>query len=169
MNSFFWALGFSSVKRKSSKTYLHSTVGKVKSGHWKKHLTHSRHLINDCLFLPFNCALTLKSVTKLNLNLLAPCSKAKLLALGCGEGEYSVYCRLSSKEKGKLMLKRPELPNGFLERIFKGNLWTSLVSSKVTGWCCRNLNIQPSGSDWSGLYMVVVSMQSPSSTWVEGH
>jgi len=69
----------------------------------------------------------LKSVTKLNLDLLAPCSKAKLLALGCGIGQYSVYCRLSSKEKGKLMLKRPELPCGFLERIFIGSL------GKVTG------------------------------------
>ena len=157
-NSFFWALGFSSVRRKSMNTYLHRTLGKTKSGHWKKHLTSSRHLINDCLFLPFNCTLPLKSVTKLNLDLLAPCSKAKLLALGCGIGQYSVYCRLSSKEKGKLMLKIPELPCGFLERIFIGSLWTSLVSGKVTGWCCRNLNIQPSGSDWSGLYVVVVSM-----------
>lgn len=157
-NSFFWALGFSSVRRKSMNTYLHRTLGKTKSGHWKKHLTSSRHLINDCLFLPFNCTLPLKSVTKLNLDLLAPCSKAKLLALGCGIGQYSVYCGLSSKEKGKLMLKRPELPCGFLERIFIGSLWTSLVSGKVTGWCCRNLNIQPSGSDWSGLYVVVVSM-----------
>ena len=157
-NSFFWALGFSSVRRKSMNTYLHRTLGKTKSGHWKKHLTSSRHLINDCLFLPFNCTLPLKSVTKLNLDLLAPCSKAKLLALGCGIWQYSVYCGLSSKEKGKLMLKRPELPCGFLERIFIGSLWTSLVSGKVTGWCCRNLNIQPSGSDWSGLYVVVVSM-----------
>lgn len=148
----------SHVKRKSNNTYLHRTVGKIKSGHWKKHLTYSRGLINDCLFLPFNCALPLKSVTKLNLDLLYPCSKDKLLTLCSGEGEYSVYCRISSKEKGKLMLKRPELPSGFLERILIGNLWTSLVSSKITGWCCRNLNIQSSGSDWSGLYVVVVSM-----------
>lgn len=157
-NSFFWPLGFSSVKRESNNTYLHRTVGKIKSGHWKKHPKHSRDLINDCLFLPFNCALPLKSVIKLNLDLLDPYLKDKLLTLCSGEGEYSVYCRLSSKKKGKLMLKRPELPSGFLGRIFIGNLWISLVSSKVTGWCCRNLNIQSSGSDWSRLYMIVVSM-----------
>ena len=75
----------------------------------------------------------MKSVTKLNLDLRDPCLKDKLLTLCSGEAEYSVYCRLSSKEKGKLMLKRPELPSGFLGRIFIGNLWTFLVSGKVTG------------------------------------
>ena len=96
-----------------------------------------------------------KECYKLN---LGPCGKTNLLTPGCGGEKYSVYWRKPSKKNRKLMLKRPELPCGFLERIFIGSLWTSLVSGKVTGWCCRNLNIQPSGSDWSGLYVVVVSM-----------
>ena len=31
-------------------------------------------------------------------------------------------CRSPSKEKGQLMLKRPELPYGFQGRVFKGNI-----------------------------------------------
>ena len=49
-------------------------------------------------------------------------SKAKLLTLGCGEGRVSIYCRAPSKENGQLVLKRPELPNGFQGRGFKGSV-----------------------------------------------
>ena len=44
----------------------------------------------------------------------SPHSKAAVLTLGCGEGKYSIYCRLPSKENGQLMLKRPRLWTFFL-------------------------------------------------------
>ena len=49
-------------------------------------------------------------------------SKTNLLTPGCGEGKYSVYCRVPSKENKQLVLKRPELPNGFQGRVFKSNI-----------------------------------------------
>ena len=75
------------------------------------------------------------------------------------------------------MLKRPELPEGFQGRVFKGKmkervvgcmisscsiLW--LVEGEVTG-CFGNLHHQSSGSNQSGVYVLVVSMQLTSSTW----
>ena len=49
-------------------------------------------------------------------------SKVVLLTLGCSEGKFSVHCRVPSKENGQLMLKRPELPDGFQGRGFKGSM-----------------------------------------------
>ena len=45
-----------------------------------------------------------------------------LLTLGCSEGEFSVRCRVSSKENRQLMLRRPELRDGFQGRGFKGSV-----------------------------------------------
>ena len=45
------------------------------------------------------------------------CNKANLLTPVCGEGKYNVYCKAPSvrpsKETWQLMLKKPELPDGF--------------------------------------------------------
>ncbi|KAM9679290.1 phosphatase and actin regulator 2 isoform 9-T9 [Dama dama] len=50
-------------------------------------------------------------------------SNASLLTLHCGEGTYGVYCKVSNKgsnkENRQLMLKRPDVPNGFQGRAFK--------------------------------------------------
>ena len=43
------------------------------------------------------------------------CSKASQLIFGCDEGRYSVYCR--AKQKWMLILKRPNLPDGFQWRF----------------------------------------------------
>ena len=66
------------------------------------------------------------------------------------------------------MLKRPKLPNGFQGRVFKGDIgvraagcviFFGLVGGeKVTGLYFRNLNNQPSGSNQSGVYMLVLSV-----------
>lgn len=37
--------------------------------------------------------------------------------LGCGEGNYSIYCRTTSKENGQLMLTIFIFPNGFQGNI----------------------------------------------------
>ena len=67
------------------------------------------------------------------------CSKANLLTLGCSEGKY-IYCRTPVKENRQLMLKRPELLDGFQERGFKGSVrggcrvCDQLVHNSQTGW-----------------------------------
>ena len=49
------------------------------------------------------------------------------------------------------MFNRPELPDSFQGRLFKGNIWGEgcsswtffrLVGAEVTGWCFGNLNHQ---------------------------
>ena len=46
------------------------------------------------------------------------CSKANLLIPGCSEGKCIIYCRAPCKENGWLMLKNPELSNGFQQKYF---------------------------------------------------
>jgi len=85
-----------------------------------------------------------------------PKSKAKLLTLGRGEGEHSIYCGIQqevggswcSKDLNSFMVSR----GGFLKAMFGVKVtgfltffW--LVSSEVTGLCFKNLNYQPSGSN----------------------
>lgn len=49
--------------------------------------------------------------------------KANLLTPGCGEGKCNIYCKApdlgSSKERGQLMLRRPDLSDWFQGRDFK--------------------------------------------------
>ena len=79
------------------------------------------------------------------------------------------------KENRWLVLRRPELPPvGFREEGFIGKIWGEscrvcnppLVCGKVTGWCSRNLNHQPSGSNQFGVHLLALSLKLPSSTWV---
>ena len=45
------------------------------------------------------------------------CSEANLLIPGCGEGKYSIYCRV---KQGKwAALERSKLPDDFQGRVFK--------------------------------------------------
>ena len=88
--------------------------------------------------------------------------------------KYSVYCRAPSKEYGKRIPKRPNLPDGFQGKVFKDRVrervsvylissWTFfwLVGGEVIG----SQHHQPSGPNWSGVYVLVVSMQLTSFTW----
>ena len=59
---------------------------------------------------------------------------------GCGEGMCSVYCKIPDKSSEQLMLRKPELPNGFQGNIFKfqvreGNprICDQLVHNSLTG------------------------------------
>ena len=54
---------------------------------------------------------------------LLVCVKANLLTLGCGEGAWSIYCLVPSKENGQLILKRPTFPIGFWGWHFKEGCW----------------------------------------------
>ena len=58
------------------------------------------------------------------------CRKANLLTPGCGEGKCSVYCQAPSKESKQLVLKRPKLPEGFQENVFKDR-----VRERAAGVC----------------------------------
>ena len=101
------------------------------------------------------------------------CSKADLVTLGCDEGKSSVYCRRQARSLGQLMLKRPQLPEGFQGKAFK-HRWRESVEGYATSlwtyfWLAgseviRNQH-QPSGSSRSGVYLLVGSTQLPSSTW----
>ena len=50
---------------------------------------------------------------------LPTCSKASLLTPGCGEGQCSIYCRRQARSPGQLVLKSPELPEGFQGKVYK--------------------------------------------------
>ena len=78
-----------------------------------------------------------------------------------------------SKEYWRLVLKRPELPDGFQGKVFRDrvrervagcatSLWTFfwLVGGEVDG----SQHYQPSSSNQSGVYVLVVSMQLTFST-----
>ena len=101
-------------------------------------------------------------------------SKANLLIPGCGEGKCSIYCRAPRKESRQLAFKRPKLPEGFQEKVFKDrvreagcgyviSLWTLfwLVDNDVI----RSQHHQPSGSDWSRVCVLVniIQLTSPNS------
>ena len=65
------------------------------------------------------------------------------------------------------MLEQLELPDSFQGRVFRGKIWgrsagcvtfLSLVGGEVRGWCFRDLSHQPSGSDQSGVHVLVLSL-----------
>lgn len=65
--------------------------------------------------------------------------KANLLTQGCGERNYSVYCRAPRTENGQLMLKRLELPDGMRQGFFKDRgegprMCDHLVDNFLIGW-----------------------------------
>ena len=90
------------------------------------------------------------------------------------------------KEYGWLMLKRPELPNGFQGRVLKDSLrgqvsgYTisldtvlSLVDGEITGWYFGNLNNHTSGSiQWyvwaaASYHPVLLTVPEPKRTGTE--
>lgn len=72
-------------------------------------------------FTPYTACVTDPKVGHLPIH-----SKSNLLTPGCGEGKCNIYCKASdlgsSKEKGQLMLKRPNLSDWFQGRDFKGTV-----------------------------------------------
>ena len=50
----------------------------------------------------------------------------------------SIYCKTPnlgpSKENGQLMLKRPELPDGFWGRAFKGKVREGVAGYLISSW-----------------------------------
>ena len=78
-------------------------------------------------------------------------SKANLLILGCDEGNYSIYHKVSSKENGQLVLKGSELYDDFQGRFLKDGvrkqdtryvftLW-QFSDGEIKGWCFRKSTI----------------------------
>ena len=74
------------------------------------------------------------------------------------------------------MLKRPELPEGFQGKVFKDRVSEGVcavcdqlvdILLLVGGEVIRNQHHQPSGSNRSGVYVLVGSIQFTSSTWWE--
>ena len=107
-------------------------------------------------------------VTGGNLGPLA-CRAAKAICWHqfVGKESTAFICRAPCKENGQLMLKRPELPNGFQGRAFKATFGVKvrggmnffwLVGGEVIRWCSGDLNHQPSGSNQSGVHVLVVTI-----------
>ena len=103
-----------------------------------------------------------------------PRSKANLLTPGGGEGKCSTYCRRQARSQGSLVLKRPELPEAFRGRFIKTGGGRGLVGCVISSWTffwlvggevIRGQLHPPSGSNWSGGYVLVGSIQLTSSTW----
>lgn len=101
-------------------------------------------------------------------------SKDQSLSPGGGERKYSVYCRASNKNR-QLMLQNSGLLDGFLGRVFKGHVWgegcsswtffspvTGETQGNVSGILVIRLWLQPV---W--LYVFVLSVWPPSSTWMK--
>ena len=88
-----------------------------------------------------------------------PCSTANLLTSSC-EGKCGIYCRASSKESRKLVLKSPELLEGFQGKIFKDRmrergLWGAWSADGHSSDVFGSQHHQLSGSSWSGVYVRV--------------
>ena len=101
-------------------------------------------------------------------------SNARLLTAGCGEGKWSVYCRMPKQGVQVNGAQKSWTLKGFQRKVFKDwvrervavhviGSWTFfwLVDDEVT----RSRHHQPSGSSRSGGYMLVGSTQLTSSTW----
>ena len=67
------------------------------------------------------------------------------------------------------MLKRPEFPEGFQRQVYRDRVRVceQLINIllMVSGEIIRNQHYQPSGSNWSGVYLLVASMWLTSWTW----
>ena len=81
--------------------------------------------------------------------------------------------QVPSKESWQLVLKRPKHPDGFQGKVFKTRVreWVAgcVISSRtffcvIGGEVMVSQHHQPSGSSWSGVYVLVGSIQLTSST-----
>ena len=93
---------------------------------------------------------------------LPMCCKANLVTLDCGEGKCSIYCWCQVRSPGQPVLKRPELPEGLQGKVFKEKVrekgyrvCDQLLAILLIVWwrLIRNQHHQPSGSNWSGVYI----------------
>ena len=92
------------------------------------------------------------------------------------EEKFSVYYKASSMEYAQLMLKKPKLLSDFQGKVFKGwemreSVSVYMISSWTFFWLAggevMGSQPQPSSSNQSGLYVLVVSMHWTSTTWWE--
>ena len=60
------------------------------------------------------------------------CSKANLLTPG--EKKVQHLLQVPSKENGQLMLKGPELPDGFQGRVFKDSVGERVLGCLISSW-----------------------------------
>ena len=89
-----------------------------------------------------------------------------------GLDQTKVYFRAPSKKNRWLMLKRPNLKDGFQERVFKGKIRDEgyrVCDFLLADWWWGKRVIflesrSTCGSNQSGVYILVVSLQTPSST-----
>ena len=88
---------------------------------------------------------------------------------GCGERKCSVYCRAPSKEYRQLVFKRPKtFRKRFQREVEEGAFCVcdQLMDILLIGGgkVIETEHHQPSASNWSGVYLLVGSIQLTSST-----
>ena len=81
--------------------------------------------------------------------------------------------QVPNKESQQLVLKRPKLLNGFQGKAFKDRVRERVAGCVISSWtffalvACEVIGSQhhqPSGSSWSGVYMLAGNIQLTSST-----
>ena len=86
----------------------------------------------------------------------------------------AIYCRVPSQESRQLVLRRPELSNGFQGKVFKDRMRGRVAGCMISSWTFFWLvggevmgshHHRPSGSNRSGIFVLVGSIQLISSTW----
>ena len=87
--------------------------------------------------------------------------------------ESAAFIARPSREYGWLRLKRPV---GFQGKVFKDEVREKVLGCVISSWTFFRLvggevigtqHHQPSGSNWSRVYVLVANMQLTSSTWWE--
>ena len=80
-----------------------------------------------------------------------------------------VYCRLQARRTGNLHSKRLKLPDRFQGRTFKDGLRERILACNHLVHNSLTVRSQGDGSNLSGVYMLVGSMQLTSSVWWRLH
>lgn len=111
-----------------------------------------------------------KVVVLLNQRVCLPqCSNAHLLTLdGCG-GKCNIYCRCQERSPWQLVLKGPNTLMASRERFSKPRLRECVAGCVISSWtffCMIGGEVmvsqhhQPSGSSWSGVYVLMGKVYS---------
>ena len=100
-------------------------------------------------------------------------SEANLLTLGCDEGKSSAYCRCQARSPDSQCSKYSISPMTFKEKFFRDRVREGVMKCVISSWrffwmvggeVTGSQHHRPSGSSWSGVYMLMGNKQLTSST-----
>ena len=100
-------------------------------------------------------------------------SEANLLTPGCVEGKSSAYCRCQARSPDSRCSKHSNSPMTFKEKFFRDRAREGVMKCVISSWIffwmvggevTGNQHHRPSGSSWSGVYVLVGNIQLSSFT-----